>query len=138
MKKVIFLDVDGVLNSRKTFVSKKGKGPWLIDVTFVRRLNRILQETGASIVLSSVWRKYEKGRKKVKEYVDFIEWTPQHDSRVRGLEIQLWLDKHPDVTRYAIIDDDADMLEGQPLFQTSFDEGLTEEITQKVIDFLNK
>ena len=44
----------------------------------------------------------------------------------RGEQIAEWLERHPEVTRYAIIDDDSDMLDEQKEFfaQTSFQEGM--------------
>jgi hypothetical protein len=32
---------------------------------------------------------------------------------IRGEEIKAWLHQHPEVTRYAIVDDDSDMLPEQ-------------------------
>ena len=55
----------------------------------------------------------------------------------RGMEIQEWLDRHPEVTHYAIVDDNADMLPHQWLFQTTFERGLTAEITEAIIAHLN-
>ena len=58
---------------------------------------------------------------------------------IRGDEIQEWLDEHPEVEKYAIIDDDDDMLPEQEenFFQTDFQTGLTDEIAKKVIKHLN-
>ena len=58
---------------------------------------------------------------------------------VRGHEIQEWLDKHPEVTRYAILDDDSDMLPEQMpnFFKTTFQNGLIEDIAKKVTEHLN-
>ena len=55
----------------------------------------------------------------------------------RGVEVQEWLDRHPAVEQYAIIDDDSDFLPNQWLFKTSFNEGLTPEIAAAVIHHLN-
>lgn len=55
--KVIFLDVDGVLNSEPYFMEHLNdmrQNP--IDPEGVRRLERIVSSTGAQIVLSSSWR----------------------------------------------------------------------------------
>lgn len=63
--------------------------------------------------------------------VDFME---------RGKEIEEWLSINPyGVTKYCILDDDSDMLPHQKHFKTSFEEGgLTEEIAQQVIKYLNE
>jgi hypothetical protein len=51
--KVLFLDVDGVLNQHD-FCQKAMCGP--IHRDKVERLNRVLDATGAKVVLSSAWR----------------------------------------------------------------------------------
>ena len=52
--KVIFLDVDGVLNTK---YSKSRCGRFIgIDKDKVAQLKRIVDETDAEIVLSSTWR----------------------------------------------------------------------------------
>ena len=48
IRKVIFLDIDGVLN-------QDNGGP-KIEECFVKRLAHIVEETGAEIDLSSSWR----------------------------------------------------------------------------------
>ena len=53
MGKIIFLDIDGVLNSESYF---KNKIAGVIDPECVRRLNRIIKETDADIVISSSWK----------------------------------------------------------------------------------
>lgn len=69
--KVIFLDIDGVLNANEDFFrpdgSKIGAGaPWVegymgISQPRVRRLRRIVEETGAVIVLVSSWKECYEG-----------------------------------------------------------------------------
>lgn len=53
MKPLVFLDIDGVLNTHE-FDSEVMCGQ--IHKDKVERLNRILRATGANIVLSSAWR----------------------------------------------------------------------------------
>jgi hypothetical protein len=50
MAKIIFLDIDGVLNAGCD------DEPFIFSEC-AQRLNRIIQETGAQVVLSSAWRK---------------------------------------------------------------------------------
>ena len=66
--------------------------------------------------------------------------TPFSKDRHRGTEIKRWLDDHPEVTHYVILDDDNDMLEEQfeHFVQTSWTEGLNEECSDKAIEILNK
>lgn len=139
MMKILFLDADGVVNCQSTFVS--ATDGWAVDPYMALLVDRIKEATGCKVVLSSSWRNALLGRQMFKEKVtDFIDWTPgatQYNNR--GEEIQAWLDKHPEVDRYAIIDDDPHMLDSQSpnFFKTSFLTGLTDEITKKVIEHLN-
>lgn len=60
--KYLFLDIDGVLNHDEWFESdgyKKNQGNWkvsMFDPKCVERVNKILEETGAKLVVSSSWR----------------------------------------------------------------------------------
>ena len=59
---VIFLDVDGVLNSSAYMIANPGsfdRASWItmLDPIACGRLERVLVATGAQIVLSSTWRK---------------------------------------------------------------------------------
>jgi hypothetical protein len=131
MTKIIFIDIDGVLNREDTIYIAE------IDPDLVAILKKIVSKTKAKIVLSSTWRLSEISRNKVKEYIKFIDVTPDFGLKPRGEEIASWLNKHPEVEKYAILDDDSDMRPGQPLFQTTWEKGLTEEIAQQVIKHLN-
>ena len=42
------------------------------------------------------------------------------------------------MTRYAILDDGTDFRPGQPLFKTTWDTGLTDEIAAEVTGWLNQ
>jgi hypothetical protein len=52
--KVIFLDIDGVLNTCKT--AERWRGLVGIDAVIAGRFARLQEEVGASVVLSSTWR----------------------------------------------------------------------------------
>lgn len=149
--RVLFLDVDGVLNHLGIW--KIGR-PNPIDPECVARLNEVLGKTKARVVLSSAWRglrsleaKLRKSGALKRKYPR--DWrTPQLHStskggiimaRVRGDEIAAWLARHPEVNRYAIVDDDGDMLaEQMPYFvQTDFhDGGLKQEHADRLVEIL--
>lgn len=158
--KILFLDVDGVLNSEQTFFRTKGERDdgWLIDPYMALLVARIVEATGCEIVMSSSWRHHPEGVKRVEKRVwKILDTTPSiptsreereecdrkglsHASLCeRGKEIQAWLDKHPEVTKYAILDDDSDMLPEQKpsFFKTQWKVGLTDEIANAVIAHLN-
>lgn len=58
----------------------------------------------------------------------------------RGDEIRQWLKENKEIEKFAILDDESDMREFTKtnLFQTNVEVGLTKEIADKVIEFLNK
>lgn len=134
--KVLFLDIDGVVNSRNT---TNFNDLWPLDPYMAFLIGRIQLQTGCEIVLSSSWRYHPDGLETVsKRIVKPLDTTPKLNGS-RGEEIQAWLDVHPEVDTYAILDDDTDILAGQApnFFMTTFDEGLTDEIAEAVIRHLN-
>lgn len=147
--KVLFLDCDGVINCEGTF--QKEHDSWFpTDAYMAFLVGRIEMNTSCKVVLSSSWRHHKDSveyiNKRIVPILDITGDEPHDDSlpdgsgnMQRGREIKAWLDKHPEVTRYAILDDDSDMLPEQlpNFFQTSWKEGLTTEISEKVIKHLN-
>lgn len=142
---VLFLDIDGVVNNK--FTQQRHRGFIGIDPYLAFLVGRIVDRTGVGVVLSSSWRHTEDGREEVRKQVcKFFDVTPSISNPEliepgtvsyvkRGYQIQAWLRKHPEVKRYAILDDDSDMLDEQMpnFFKTSWAVGITEEIADKVI-----
>lgn len=146
MRKILFLDVDGVLNSKET-LRKSGGGIVGIDPYLTILVHRIVQGTGCEVVLSSSWRHFDKGFERVNVAIPLISKTDRCCTGIRGAEIYKWLtdnipwqDRKDDNYRYAILDDESDMLLWQRdhFFQTSFDTGITPEIVGRVITHLNR
>jgi hypothetical protein len=146
--KVIFLDIDGVLNSGDNLCSygflnsKLGRDLYgdLFDERCVRYLEAIIQKTGAYIVMSSSWRyagffkmqQMWEARRLPGKLIDITpsgKYNPDigyNEYTVRGDEIQEWINANKPET-YCIIDDDSDMLESQlPFFvKTDAEFGIT-------------
>lgn len=139
MTKILFLDIDGVVNSRGTTSFRTNLYP--LDPHMAFMVGKIKLDTDCEVVLSSSWRHHPDGIEAVeKSIVKIYDKTPTLESLgVRGHEIKAWLDEHPEVERYAILDDDSDMLDDQlpNFFKTTFQNGLTEDIMYKVIAHLN-
>jgi len=146
--RVIFLDFDGVLNSMDYFKARpptEGTKAWRechdLNPAGIRIVNTILKKTGAKIVVSSTWR-HGRTAERLQTLLDargfegeVIDITPWHYSdKLRGNEIQEWLDLNP-CSGYAIIDDDSDMAHLLPkLVKTKFHEGgLTEDHIPEVL-----
>jgi hypothetical protein len=89
MIKIIFLDIDGVLNLCYPKHDKFGR---IFHPHFVDNLKMIIDETDAKIVISSTWRAdgIERLRElwKYRNYPgEIIDITPFSKSRIRGKEI---------------------------------------------------
>jgi HAD domain in Swiss Army Knife RNA repair proteins len=134
--KVIFLDIDGVLNCPKP--PNPRKFPYVVDKRLLGRLKKLLNRTGAKVVLSSSWRLDPVGLFAAKHWaVPFIDVCPDKPRSPRRKEILDWLSDHPKATRYAIIDDEDDELDELPLFQPSGQTGLTMDIVKAAEKYLN-
>lgn len=135
--KVLFLDIDGVCNCAKTFA--RNNEIFGIDPYMALLVDRIKEATGCEIVLSSSWRHSGEGVDQVESKVGKLYgMTARSGGGMRGSEVRLWLEEHPEVTRHAILDDNSDFFPDQPLFLTTWEEGLTDEIAQAVIKHLNQ
>ena len=126
--KVIFLDVDGVLNSDEYFDKVRNlkiKGiENQIDVEKIKLLKKAVDETGAKVVLSSSWRftlNEQPLRDLLSRYgIGVYSRTPYIDWE-RGLEIKKWLSDNKDVEDFVIVDDE--------IFD-SFDEELVKKVVK--------
>lgn len=116
---IIFLDFDGVINTpiyseeRKVIDYNCPSDQRVNNRTAVEYVNMLGKLWNAKIVVSSSWR--DRGINHVKEIlknsgldIEVIGITPWLQQK-RGLEIQTWLNKHPEVTNFVILDDDDDM-----------------------------
>lgn len=168
MKKIIFLDIDGVLATPDCLKD----GNWALNPKKQELLSEILNKTGAKIVLSSSWRLHtiEETKAYMKEqgflFVDdiigitirayhYIDKSSKiHLSIPRGVEIQQWIDTHIHSDngknwerkklgvdyQYVILDDDSDMLFNQRnnFIQTDSHLGLTLGKMHAAIQILNR
>jgi hypothetical protein len=135
--KVVFLDIDGVLNCSTT--RNPRHFPYVVDQRLLARLHKLLDRTGAKVVLSSTWRLDPVGLFAAKHWgVPFIGVCPDKPRSPRRKEILTWLADHPKATRYAVIDDEDDELDELPLFQPSGKTGLTMDIVRGAATYLNE
>jgi hypothetical protein len=134
--KVIFLDIDGVLNTTTT--PKPTQDARVVDRTLLSRLTMLVQHTGAQVVLSSTWRHDPDGLTSAERLgIPFMDVLPDMRPRPRNEEIKAWLGAHPNVQRFIVIDDDDDDLDAFPLFQPSASTGITDKIVEAATDYLN-
>ncbi|CAD2222372.1 hypothetical protein AGDE_03998 [Angomonas deanei] len=106
--KIIFLDCDGVVSP-----FNRGMGG-LFNKEHMLRLKKIMDATGARIVLSSSWRVSEFGRGEVTKHLvangmpTFIDCTPELRDRSRSHEILDWIEKNKekyDICNFVALDD---------------------------------
>ena len=181
--KVLFLDIDGVLNSDNFFSSKyhdwlklsRGEHGTLHDPRACVLLGKIKKITNCKIVMSSSWRgfyfskrkdakylskplkkelkkngiiirekiAYEDDKEYTKKYFDWFRSENSEPFKVekffdRGLQINCYLKRHPEIKQFAILDDsNVDLfLFGEHFIQTDPRIGLTESEVKKVIKLL--
>ena len=165
MKKIIFLDIDGVINtkewhSKMTKDTPKDEYGYAFDPIAVANLAHIIDKTGAEIVISSSWKFYGVPKlrdmwKKRNLPGTILDITPNTISDemllnanldefqlgvCRGNEIKEWLSRHEDIiSNYVIIDDFDDMLSEQEdhVVLTESLIGITEWDAEKAIKILN-
>ena len=101
MRRVLFLDIDGVLN-RTGFApsSNVGMRSW-IEPELAARLATVLEVTGAHVVLSTSWRietELEELRAELHaagiDGARLLGVTPEHDDDERWSEIETWMRDH--------------------------------------------
>lgn len=143
MQSVLFLDIDGVLNSTRTFVwiNQNNLPTDTLDPVSLALLKFIKETTFCKIVVSSSWRVIytkEEIEKAIGVEVDDLTPILNTKGRIRGNEIDLWMENNYYPSKYAIMDDDSDFLPNQKdhLVKTKFDEGLGWEHAQRVIQLL--
>ncbi len=118
--KVIFLDIDGVLNSeifyREREIKRNAEGKResedredyhleQIDARPIQFLNSLIEETGAKVVISSTWRMgntmpYLQNLLDKKGFKgEIIAFTPilKYEGALRGNEIYLWIQQNAEM-----------------------------------------
>lgn len=117
----------------------------MLDPRAIVQLRKIVETTGAQIVLSSSWRWEKELRDKVhyqlrEKGIDFVDTTTlQTDITLsRGKEIQDYLDKNPEIKEFVILDDDTVQIESLSPHhvKTNFKYGLTREKALEAIQIL--
>jgi hydroxymethylpyrimidine pyrophosphatase-like HAD family hydrolase len=152
--KVIFLDIDGVLNSKKSEI---------IDKNNVALLKLLAERTGAVIVMSSGWKfmfddDMKPESKEAAHLQDIIcEYgirlfgkTPDFSteeirknrtfSEVKAKEIKAWLSDHTGIESYVVLDD-LDLKDGEiasRTVRTNGNIGLSEEDVDAAVRMLDR
>ena len=157
--KVIFLDIDGVLNSQR-LVEKKSNEK--IDITAVKLLKNLIDKSGAVVVMSSGRRLWFDDNMTTEDVeakylydilcqygIDIYGKTPDFStdkirtkrtfSDVKAKEILAWLERHCEVDKYVILDDldlKNDRINAN-LIQIDGKIGITEDDVKRAMNILN-
>jgi len=135
--RVIFLDIDGVLNYPDCF----DPGRAWIDPGCIARLNLLVQRSKAVLAITSTWRGLVHSGKMT---LDGLRWLlgshgleatiegitgPDAQTPDRGQQILRWLQEHPRVEAFVILDDDTVTIDGLAHHVVRIDDasGLTDE-----------
>jgi len=162
MNKIIFLDIDGVLNSQNTFRDNHEYGKFFIknmngsvddeiihimldiDLDKVFILRDICNLTGAKVVVSSSWRRlmvYSLLEEKLTSLGIPIVGTTPYINGNRGDEIREYLEDNK-VADFVILDDDIfkdfNELENYLVKTSFYEDGLNDEISKEVVRILRK
>lgn len=156
MRPVLFLDFDGVLNTRSGRIAN---GIEHICPQRVELVNQIVERTGCAVVVSSTWRLLFSPKplfdlqqiEAMQQILDAagakfavygvtptIENSPRWPTR--GDEIQKWLDDRPEETGpFASVDDEAPMghLEHRCV-RTNDQDGLTQAHVERLVTLLTE
>lgn len=164
-KSVIFLDFDGVFNCQTFYDDPLEFHPenvddepyshtlWNCSKKRMEWFNQLCKDTGAVVVISASLRNsfdVDQLRDlfaRMGGTFEIVDKTGSCKCRIRGVEIHEWLRENSekyfglpyyDFHKYAIIDDDSDMLLGQAqnFFQTDNYSGLTPTTCYKIKRFL--
>ncbi len=157
--KIIFLDMDGVLNCYDT-TDRIVFPPWNqtflgLDNDKVQLLSKLVQETGAKVIISSSWRENFKPQELQKTLNErgftgeVVGETPKSYEQVgfglpskrgdRSDEIQAWLAANPGLESFVVVDDiKTRYLDMGRQVQTSMVTGFTQEHYDQALTILNK
>lgn len=160
--KIIFLDVDGVLNHHALYEARRKREPYprseaaehaaWIDPACVARVQALCDRTGAAIVISSAWREIVGLPATVVALrhhgltADVVGCTPPEgevhrgrtEGRARWAEIRAWLDTHAMVDRFVVLDDAADSTPAEVYVRTDIAVGLTDADVERAVAILTR
>jgi hypothetical protein len=122
--RLCFLDYDGVVNTpmwnaEGTVCSygfaKEGK---VNNFQAVQWLSEACQKFGYDIVVTSTWRLWDNYKEclingGLRKGIEVLGRTPRFSGLPRCAEIKAYIEEHPEIQYYVIVDDEADMLTEQ-------------------------
>jgi len=151
--KILFLDIDGVLNSSYGKHTKVPEHGCLgVETRLKTRFKKILKQTDVKIVLCSTWRLHDY---LIEHLTSELEWEDRYSGKTdiwpwwgkekcpyedeRQWEVEKWIDDHPEIEKWICLDDSVypvNRPNGKKInVDTRF--GLSEKQTKEIIQFFN-
>ena len=151
--KIIFLDVDGVLNimspSYTTSYFRPDGSVKYMDEHLVYRLNYLIEKTDTNIVISSSWRLDMEDLKEQLELSGFKYWdkvigATDYNEKHRGEQIIDYLSDYNNISNYVVLEDEIEDVHGdkcmivpiENVVEVDFRNGLTHQDVEKAIKIL--
>lgn len=138
MVKVIFLDIDGVLNCSEPYaVFDRPR----VHPHQVRMLTDLMMRTHARVVLISNWRLIQplpvtENVLQEQGFPGVLVGCTGSALRTRGEEVKRWLEWSPPIERYVILDDRTDFYPDQVRVSPKTMVGMTETDWQVALELL--
>ena len=122
----VFIDCDGVLACYRSmcWIFEDGDDTLVYDPEgrdscaplekrCIRNLRTLTEAAGCGVVLSTTWRLNDGQRSFLTdslaaEGITVLDSTPDLGSQGRGFEIAAWLEQHPEVDNFVVLDDDVE------------------------------
>lgn len=162
-QKILFVDMDGVINPMINIRIQKEQGNptsanyILLPGDKIYKLRQICERTGCMLIMSSSWRigackgspspAYMNANNQLMRYgIRFSGWTPLHPERIRGIEINWYLETFEKQfgyrPNYVILDDERHDIMGYGhkghMVQTNSMIGLQDNHVNIAVNLLNK
>lgn len=153
-RKVLFLDIDGVLNSANFLAESTGgegvvivDGEWNadahLDPKLICLLNSVVAGTRCDVVLSSSWRvlfgveRTNAALKRRGATFQAVDSTPRLAGHERHVEIRRWLESQSGEIQFAIVDDDEDAGVGFGHRYVRTVDGIESKHTDRLLELLS-
>ncbi len=167
MANFIFLDIDGVMNNRRDWMSKvNNKAEQFLDHRMFcneawQLLSNTCRKVNASVILSSSWRlglTYDENDKVIVRDTNchlstkLIEYFDKYNIKLVGITVNNWSDSGQQIMKYVmdhldieedfvVIDDEAfdirEYISEDQFINTEFETGLLPEHCEKIIRYFN-
>ena len=152
MSNILFLDVDGVLNSVYGIKTKNPHGSMGIEDALAEKMKHLIRSTDVKVVLCSTWRLYDDLTQDVIEKLDLGDryigktcqwpWDNNWDKNLdeRQFEIEKWIDDHPEINSWICLDDCDYPINRSKGFKVNCDSsvGVSDSQVDIMIRFFNK